>query len=66
MALWRPKKPNERKIPLYQKRLIKETNSDLILHNSFFISDQGGIDGVRIDYVERRQAAERMRPSRKE
>lgn len=66
MALWRPTDPNKRKLPMYRKRLIKEKNSDLIQHNSFFISDQGGANGIRIDFVERRQAAQRMRPKRED
>lgn len=60
MALWRAKSSSTHLS--YRKRLL---NNDLILHNSFFISDQGGTSGARIDYVERRQAAQRKRPCRK-
>lgn len=62
MALWRPKGLSAQSS--YRKRLLKEKNSDLVLHNSFFISDQGGTSGAKIDYVERRQAARRKRPCR--
>lgn len=60
MALWSVQEPGDQRLPQYRKRLIKQKNSDLIQHNSFFISDKGGANGVRIDYVELRQAAQQM------
>ncbi len=42
------------------KRLKKDPLRNLIRHESFFISDGGGQNGIRIDFVERRQAAQAM------
>ena len=55
--LWKLNKNTAR---LYQKRTKRDKNYNLILHNSFFISDKGGVHGVRIDFVERRQAAQTL------
>ena len=57
MALWKFDKNTAR---LYGKRMKKEKTGGLIQHNSFFISDKGGVNGVKIDFVERRQAAQTM------
>lgn len=59
MALWRSK--TESSSRAYCRKLIKAPLSGLIRHESFFISDGGGQNGIRIDYVERRQAAQRLR-----
>lgn len=59
MALYRE---NERDDKSYRRRLIKRPHDSLIRHESFFISDKGGQNGIRIDYVELRQAAQRSRP----
>lgn len=44
--------------PEYVKRLIDKKPS-LIQHGGFFVSTEG--KGIKIDYVERRQAVKRMR-----
>lgn len=60
MALYRE---NERDDKSYQRELIKEgPRFGFIRRESFFISDGGGQNGIRTDYVERRQAAQRSRP----
>lgn len=62
MALWRPREPGDISVPEYRKHLILSKLDNLIPRNSFFISDKGGVNGLRIDCVELRQAATRIRP----
>ena len=61
MALWRPSEPGDITVPDYKRRLIRNPLDNLIRHESFFISDGGGRSGVRIEPVELRQAAQRLR-----
>lgn len=68
MALWRNQDSieAERSRRLIQRLKACSREASFIPHNSFFISDGGGKSGIRIDYVERRQAVQRMRPVREE
>lgn len=68
MALWRKQNSieAERSQRLIQRLKACSREASFMPHNSFFISDGGGKNGIRIDYVERRQAAQRMRPAKEE
>lgn len=66
MALWRKESETltaKRRV-YWRKSLIKEP--EFIQQGGFFVSDDGEENGVRIDYVERRQAAQRSRPKKKD
>ncbi len=57
MALYNP---NRAKYTSYLRRLLVNKKS-FVQQGGFFVSDGGGENGVRIDYVERCQLAQRMR-----
>ncbi len=66
MALWRKESETltAKRRPYWRKKLTEEP--ELIQHGGFFVSDGGGENGIRIDYVERRQMAQRKRPKKED